>query len=313
MRDDVTFRSRGEICRGWLYLPETPSQAPTCGIAMAHGFSGVKEMDLPNFAERFAKDGHAVLIFDYRGFGASDGSPRGRLDPAEQIEDYRNALSFLGEHPRIDADRLGVWGTSFSGAHALHLAAFDRRVKAVVSQVPAIDVQANARRLMPPAQFAAMAALAQANRRRMYLGEPSLTLPVVAPEGQPCMLPSPESYEMLLRQQATIAPNWRNELTLDSFERMMEYRPARSIELISPTPLLMIVALEDALTPPDLALDAYEAALEPKKLVTYPGAHYEAYATPDVFDMCATAASQWFRDHLASSGREVEPKAGGAR
>src|SRR5262249_32963799 len=153
-----------------------------------------------------------------------------------QIEDYRNALSFLGEHPRVDASRLAIWGTSFSGAHVLHLGAFDARVRAVVSQVPAIDVQANAKRIMPPEQLGALIALGLENRRRMYLGEPGSTIPVVAPLGEICMLPSPESYEMLLHQQATIAPSWLNEVTMNSLERLMEYRPARSIELISPKP-----------------------------------------------------------------------------
>jgi fermentation-respiration switch protein FrsA (DUF1100 family) len=239
---------------------------------------------LPN---AFAAEGFAVLLFDYRYFGASGGTPRGFLDPASQLEDYRNALSFLGEHPRVDASRLAVWGTSFSGAHALHLGAFDARVRAVVSQVPAIDVQANAKRLMQPEQLSAMIALGLENRRRMYLGEPGRTIPVVAPLGELCMLPSPESYEMLSHQQASIAPNWFNEVTVNSIERIMEYRPARSIELISPKALLMIVALQDTLTPPDLALEAFEAAGEPKKLITFEGPHYAAYSGLHAFELCA--------------------------
>lgn len=299
MRQDVEFPSQDAICRGWLYLPDRlPADAGLRGIAMAHGFSGVKEMDLPAFAERFASAGLAVLLFDYRGFGASDGEPRQRLDPAMQIEDFRNALSFLERRAEVDAERLGVWGTSFSGAHVLHLGAFDSRVRAVVSQVPAIDVPANARRLMTPEQLSAMDALVQANRRRLYDGEPSGVIPVVAPAGQPCMLPSPESYDMLLHQQATIAPAWRNTLTIDSFERIMEYRPARSIALIAPKPLLMIVAMADTLTPADLALDAFAEAGEPKRLVTYEGAHYGAYADPPTFETCVTEALGWFLKHI---------------
>lgn len=301
MREDIAFLGLGTTCRGWLYLPDAPASGKLPGIAMAHGFSGVKEMDLPPFAEGFAKAGFAVVLFDYRFFGASDGEPRGLLDPAAQIEDYRNALSFLAEHPRVDPGRLGVWGTSFSGAHALHLGAFDPRVRAVVSQVPAIDVQANARRLMSPGQLAGMLGLMIENRRRMYLGEPDGVIPVVALAGQPCMLPSPESYEMLLHQQATIAPNWRNEVAISSFERIMEYRPARSIELISPKPLLMIVALEDTLTPPDLALAAYGAALEPKSLLAFEGPHYAAYGESAIHDRCLAAATDWFGAHLQRS------------
>jgi fermentation-respiration switch protein FrsA (DUF1100 family) len=143
-----------------------------------------------------------------------------------------------------------------------------------------------------------MDAIVQANRRAMFSGAPSATIPVVAPAGQPCMLPSPESYEMLMHQQATIAPSWHNELTLDSFERIREYRPARSIALIAPTPLLMIVALDDTLTPPDLALATFGEAGEPKRLVAFEGAHYAAYAAPAIFERCVGEASAWYRRHL---------------
>jgi cephalosporin-C deacetylase-like acetyl esterase len=80
------------------------------------------------------------LLFDYRHFGASGGEPRQRVSPHDQIEDYRIALTCLSLLPEVDADRLGVWGTSFSGGHVLHVGAYDPRVKVVVSQVGAMDV-----------------------------------------------------------------------------------------------------------------------------------------------------------------------------
>jgi dipeptidyl aminopeptidase/acylaminoacyl peptidase len=144
-REDIEFRSDGVTCRGWLYLPDERRRVPS--VVMAHGLSGVKEMDLPPFAERFAAAGLATLLFDYRTFGASDGEPRGQLFPHHQVEDCRNAISFLQDHPRVDAERIGAWGTSFSGGHVLHLGAYDRRVKnARFGYVPAsrVDVSASA-------------------------------------------------------------------------------------------------------------------------------------------------------------------------
>ena len=79
-----------------------------------------------------------VLVFDFRFLGASDGNPRGQIIPHEQQEDYRNAITWMSLQPEVDADRIGVWGTSLAGGHVLHLAAFDRRIKAVVAQVPTI-------------------------------------------------------------------------------------------------------------------------------------------------------------------------------
>src|SRR5205085_6484759 len=101
--------------------------------------SAVKEMRLDRFADTFAAAGIASVAFDYRGLGASDGEPRQDLDPHAQLRDYRNAISFARRRPEIDPERIGIWGSSYSGGHALMLGALDRRVGAVVAQVPLID------------------------------------------------------------------------------------------------------------------------------------------------------------------------------
>jgi len=123
---------------------------------MAHGLGAVKEMYLEFFARRFAEAGIAALLFDYRYFGASGGEPRQRVSPHDQIEDYRSALTCLSLLPEVDADRLGVWGTSFSGGHVLHVAAYDPRVKVVVSQVGAMDVNEILRTTAPPGLYATL-------------------------------------------------------------------------------------------------------------------------------------------------------------
>ncbi len=149
MRQDVTFLSEGLKCAGWLYLPDdlrSGERRPT--IVMAHGFSAVKEMYLDAFAERFVAAGFVTLVFDYRYQGASEGELQGRIIPAEQHEDYRNAITWVSLRPEVDSSRIGVWGSSYSGAHVLHLAAFDKRIKAAVSQVPLVNGMQNAQRLL---------------------------------------------------------------------------------------------------------------------------------------------------------------------
>lgn len=298
MRHDVTFVSEGLSCAGWLYVPddlEGGDQRPA--VVMAHGFSAVKEMYLENFAEKFVEAGLVALVFDYRFFGDSEGEPRGRLFPAEQHEDYRNAISWVSRRPEVDPDRIGVWGSSYSGAHVLHLAAFDRRIKAVVSQVPLVDGWANAQRLMRPDVFAGFHEMLAQDRLSRYEGNESVRIPVVAPEGEPSALPTPESYEWFTQTGQHIAPNWRNEVSLESMERFLEYNPAANIRRISPTPLLMVVAGNDTLTPTDLAIAAYERALEPKSLVITRGAHFDAYTEPGLSET-AIPAVQWFERHL---------------
>ena len=135
---DVEFAGEGGVTlRGWLFVPEGDDRRPA--ISMCHGFAAVKEHRLERFARAFAEAGFIVLVHDHRNFGESEGTPRQDIDPWAQIADWRRAISYLETNPEVDPDRIGIWGSSFSGGHALVLAATDRRVKCVVSQVPTIS------------------------------------------------------------------------------------------------------------------------------------------------------------------------------
>ena len=139
MRKDITFRTKGLNCVGWLYIPDNLKAGERAGtIVMAHGHSAVKEQDLDKFAERFVAAGFVTLVFDYRWWGASEGDPRCQLFPLEQVEDYRNAISWVCEQPEVDPKRIGLWGSSYSGGIITYVATFDKRVKAIVGQVPAV-------------------------------------------------------------------------------------------------------------------------------------------------------------------------------
>jgi len=311
MKRDVTFPSQGLNCAGWLYVPddlEDDEQRPA--IVMAHGFSAVKEMYLSNFAEKFEEAGFVVLVFDYRYFGDSEGEPRGRLIPVEQHEDYKNAITWVSQRPEVDPDRVGIWGSSYSGGHVLHLASFDKRIKAAVAQVPLVNGWGNAQRLMRPDVFDEFLGAVTQDRTARYTEGEGGSVPVVAPEGEPSALPTPESYEWFTHTGETIAPNWRNEVSLESMEAFLEYDPAGNIHLISPTPLLMVVAEKDTLTPTDMAIAAYERALEPKKLVIMEGGkHFDAYTEPGL-SQAAPPAVEWFERYLmgrqpARAGEEV--------
>jgi cephalosporin-C deacetylase-like acetyl esterase len=136
MRTDISFTSHGLTCRGWLYRPANAEKAPA--IVMSHGLSAVKELGLTGFAETFCAAGFVVVVFDYRFQGDSDGAERGRIIPQEQHDDIRAAVGYTAGLPGVDAERIGYWGSSYSGGHALFLGAFEPRIKVVVSQVPAI-------------------------------------------------------------------------------------------------------------------------------------------------------------------------------
>ena len=124
MRRDVAFPGfGGTTLRGWLYLPEADAPAP--GVVMAHGLSAVKEMALDHYAESFCGGGVAVLVYDHRNLGASDGEPRQEINPWAQARDYRYAIGWLAERAEVDAGRIGIWGSSFSGGEMIDGDHFD--------------------------------------------------------------------------------------------------------------------------------------------------------------------------------------------
>ena len=295
MRKDVEFSADGVTLRGWLYLPET-TEAPAPTIVMAHGFSAVKEQYLDDFAEAFASSGLAALVFDNRNFGASDGEPRQEIDPVHQVRDYRHAITFARTLSEVDGERIGAWGTSFSGGHVLMVGAIDRRVKCVVSQVPTISGPEAALRRTRPDLVKNLLAAFDADREARFLGKTPSTIPVVAKdETTPCVLPGKESWDFFSASLAR-APSYRNEITLRSGEMAREYEPGSWVHRISPTPLLMIVANEDRVTPTDLALEAFERARHPKKLLLLAGGHFVPYV--EQFDKSSVAATEWFHEHL---------------
>ncbi len=300
-RRDIEFQADGTTLRGWFYEPDA-GDGPHPLVVMAHGFSATKEMYLDDFAEVFAAGGLNVLVYDNRNLGESDGEPRGEIDPWQQIEDYRSAITFGSQLDGVDADRVGIWGSSYSGAHVLVVAAIDRRVKCVSSQVPLISGNDNARRLVRSDHLAGLRAAFDADRVAQYNGAEPAMIPVtwVDDPAEPCALPTADTHDFFLGPIQERAKTWENLTTLRSIEMFLSYEPGVYLPLISPTPLLMTVAEQDHLTVVDLALAGYEQAREPKKLTILPGHHFEAY-TGENFTKSSGVQLDWFQTHLGQA------------
>lgn len=297
MRRDIEFKTEdGVTLRGWFY-PAKGVTGPAPAIVMAHGFSAVKEMYLGDFAGFFAEARIGVLVYDHRNLGDSDGAPRGHIDPRQQIDGYRDAITYVQSMPEVDPARIGIWGSSYSGAHVLVVAAIDRRVKCVVSQVPLVAGLETARRLIRGDHWKGLRAGFEADRAARMRGEPGARIPVAAPEGEPAALPTADTYEFFTEFTRSNSTKWENAVTVHSVELFTEYEPGIHVPRISPTPLLMVAALEDHLTPYDMTAAAYETALEPKKFLALPCGHFQAY-TGDMFKMSAPVQRDWFKAHL---------------
>jgi hypothetical protein len=280
----------------WVFHPPA-GNGPFPAVTMAHGFGGVMYQGLQRYAERFSQAGFVVLVHDHRGFGLSGGEPRGDIDPWQQIADWRRAISFLEALDDVDAHRIGIWGSSYAGGHSIVLAATDRRIKAAVAQVPTISGYEQGLRRVPAERRAEQEERFNDDERTQLAGRQpasqfvnSLDLAVQAAYHSPAMdefnarFPLPPSVE---------EPKC---VTLRSTRKAQMYEPGAWVGRVSPTPLLMVVATRDTITPTDLALAAYERALQPKRLAMYAGDHFDAYVA--AFETTCAAATAWFQEHL---------------
>jgi uncharacterized protein len=287
---DVEFDSVGTTLRGWLVLPDGGS-GPVPGVVMSSGFAGVKEGFLGNPLHRvLAEAGIAVLLYDHANTGSSDGTPRQELDPALQQQGYRDAISFLAAREEVDAERIGIWGTSYSGGHVIVVGANDERVRCVVSQAMTISGHRNLLRRHGGGGYETM--------RREWADERARVASGDAPRLVAAFGADSESVRYQAARPLAERARWRNEITVRSWELYDAYEPGASIASVAPTPLLMIVCLDDTMTPAEDSLAAYELAGEPKRLITVPGTHYAVYS--EQFPTVSTAARDWYVEHLSS-------------
>ncbi|TMA60280.1 MAG: alpha/beta hydrolase, partial [Deltaproteobacteria bacterium] len=74
MEKELTFYSAGLRLAGTLYLPDdlrAGDKRPT--VLCCHGLRANRKVVLPEFARAFARQGYVAFVFDYRGFGDSEG------------------------------------------------------------------------------------------------------------------------------------------------------------------------------------------------------------------------------------------------
>jgi hypothetical protein len=298
MQRTTSFESKGLKCSVTFYTPDQVTSGDHFpAIVMAHGIGLTKEMGLPQFAERFAQAGFVVSLFDYRYLGASEGEPRGQMLPTEQHEDFRNAITWTQLQSEVDPERIGLWGFSYSGGHALHLAAFDPRVKAIVAQMPTVNAFLNSRRLTSPLALHELTKIVSQDRIKRYqTGEVSY-FPLVAPPGQPCFLATPDAFTWVESTKDASEGRWENRLTFESIEHCLYYEPVPHLEAIFPTPLCLIVGEKDFLATPDLAAAVYAGAMEPKSLTILKGGHFDGFQG-EGFEIASTTALRWFEKYL---------------
>ena len=292
-RTDIEFAAHdGTTLRGWLYRPQ--DGAPHPGIVMSHGFSATKEMALGPYADILSAGGLAVLVYDHRCLGASDGEPRQLVDPWIQARDTIAALDWLGTHEGIDPDRLGLWGSSFSGGHALVVGAVDERVRAVVANVPFVGHPDGA-----ATDDDAFDRLAEGVRTRVHRADDCMgPLPVVTEPGHDggAVLPQSEAAEWFLDEGRRTGSRWQNRVFLPGGSAMGDFDPAIVLSRLR-TPTLLVLASEDRVAPTSAGVAAFDLLPGTRELLVIDGHHFTPYAG-EALAQSATAALAFYRAWL---------------
>jgi len=275
-RAEVAIPSHGEWLAAYFYRPADREPVPC--VVMAHGFSATRDDGLPAYAEAFCAAGYAVVLFDYRHFGASSGRPRQLLDIGRQQDDYRAVIDWARHAQGVDPDRIVLWGTSFSGGHVIAVAATDPRIAAVISQAHYTDSVPVIRR-MPPRNLARAVAAALRDAAGALTGRAPV---LISAAGAPGTFAAMTEADALQGFTAIVSPEslWRNEIAARVMLTMPLFRPVRLVDRLQ-MPVLFCVCDADTTTPPESTYKA--AGRAPRgQLRCYPYGHFAIYNDPQV-------------------------------
>ena len=297
----IEFQSEGATLRGRLYLPENISEKLPV-VIMAHGYSATIEgMVADRYAEVFCKGGFAVVLYDHRNLGISDGEPRQQLDRWTQARGYRDAINFVTTLPQIDTSKIGLWGDSMSGDEAIAVAAFDHRVKVVVAQVPACG------RTMPPPDpdgklFEQLKHTFLHEKIEVTPEDIIGPKPVVTFDQQtiPAMLLPLTSYKWFMEYGTRYNTKWLNNVTYVSPNVPVKFTSSLCSPYIKAA-LLMMVSYNDEMpgANSDVARYTYSIAPQPKKLIEIDGGHFGiVYYPSPLFDMASKAQLDFLKEYF---------------
>ena len=276
---EVEFPSHGDTLRAGHFKPANNSLATAAGapcVVMAHGLGGTRAAGIEPFARAFAAAGLHALCFDYRGFGRSGGEPRQWVSVKRQLQDYASAIAYARSLPGVDGARIALWGSSFSGAHAVAAAIADGKIAASCAQGAQMDGLASLMNLLRGVgvgHVLKLSAYGIADAARGLLGLGRVRMPVVGAPGSTAALVTPDSEPGYLR---IAGKEWRNEITCDWAVGLALYRPGLNTASL-PCPTLFCICTNDVVVPPKAMEDAAARSAGKVEVKRYPIGHFDIY------------------------------------
>jgi uncharacterized protein len=298
----VQFQSSGNTLSAVLILPEGVS-GPCPIVVMGGGWCYVKEIVMPHYAKGIGAAGAAVLMFDYTNFGESGGERRQHIDPWQQIEDFRNAVTYVETLPEVDRNRIGVWGISYAGGHVIAVAATDSRVKLAISNIPVVNGYENMRRVHGSTRFNDLEELLLEDRRARSKGQGGkLPMSSLTPATELSTWPFPTIHKVFHDIKDREAPNHQHWSTIESTELLLNYDVAPFARRIYDKPILFVVAEGDEITLWDLEIATYHQVPSARKeLAVIPKvSHMSLYSQQDHLSRAGAAAAAFIKKHLTA-------------
>ncbi|KAH7139730.1 Alpha/Beta hydrolase protein [Dactylonectria estremocensis] len=263
-------------------------------IIMSSGFSGLRDHFLPDFASRFNAAGYGVLAYDNRCWGDSEGTPRDEVDPWLQTRDYFDVFNYAATLPDVDPSKIVYWGSSMSGGNVICAAAVNKKIAAVIAQVPFASGEAIAR--IPGTSTSFLTDNRSAESQIQVPVWPSSADDVLSGTSK-AVLKDPEAVAFIAELDRR-GLDYSRVCTLQSLTNTVLHEPQAYIHRISPTPLLMVVADQDVTTMAHLQFAAFEKALQPKTLKVLKGVgHFSPYYG-DTFEENIKAQLEFLKDVL---------------
>ena len=292
MKRAVEFYSEGFKLVGDVYVPDgLPSGEQRAAVLLCHGYTGVKDLYLPDNAKTLNDAGYVVMTFDYKGWGESEGT-RSRLAPYSRVADVQAAMTYLSIQPEVDADRIGLYGTSYGGATVSWTAAIDQRAKCIVSVVGIGHGARWMSRVRRVDEWVDLRERSKEDReKRATTGESDYV------DRSEILLPDRQSAELAAAARR-LNPAAVGTIPMEYVDDIIGFNPEWIVDKISPRPILFITSEDDRLVLPEESEELYAHAGEPKKLVVLKGyGHYEVYSEP-AFSEVMGETLEWYGEYL---------------